>query len=641
MLIHLRNGFTVTAACERVGRTRKTYELWRKDSKSFAQEADLAIQLRHRKNVIRGEKLPFHEWRLKYLKAKTYWHQLQWVDMIEGREPRDLHRAQTLVRGKRNRLLILTPPFHAKSMTLTVDYSVYRLCNDPSYRILIVSAGATLAEDFLFAIKERLTSPDYRELQLAYAPDGGWEAGSEEWNRSRITFASDVRSKGRHGSVEKDPNVQAIGMRGKIYGKRADLVIVDDAVDGTNVNEYQKQFKWLMREVASRVEASGKLVLVGTRIASVDLYSHLLDAETYGGKQPPWTHLASPAILEEGATPEEHVTLWPFCEKPWGDPANDDVDECYCENAATCWTTPVLVDGEELFPRWDGVHIEKGPRADNSPQEFALIYQQSSIGENMTFPQHAVAKAVNPWRSPGILHDDRQGYPLGGMHGKYIIGACDPAVKGFAALIVIAVDKQNDKRYVLTAENMKAPTPQQLKQRLFDLTELYSIKEWRVEKTGLLQFFTQDLELRRFMTTRGVLFKEHYTGINKWAPDYGVASMGPLFGAWDRATGSHGEPLTDWREAAKAMIELPKPTSLSLKALMHQLVIWTPDLDPNRTPCDLVMALWFAEIGAREYLRKGRTDNSNVVPIRAQRFVSPRSRQRTYTVDLAAARVEP
>lgn len=637
-LKRLAEGMTVNAAIESVGRVRKTYEQWRASDPNFAIRADQARQLRQNDNFVRGEQIGFAEFRLKYLHARTYRHQMQWVDIIEGREPRDLHDAQTYVKGKRNRILILTPPFHAKSITLTVDYSVYRLCMDPSYRILCVSAGAQLAQDFLFGVKQRLTGPDYIELQKAYAPTGGWEATAEQWTNDRIVFATDVRASGSHGTSEKDPNFQAIGMRGKIYGKRADLVIVDDSVDGTNVNDYQKQFKWLMREVASRIEAGGKLVMVGTRIASMDLYSYLMDAETYGGRTPPWTHLASPAILEEGPTPAECVTLWPYAEQPWGDPKNMDMDDCSCEDTENCWSNPIDVDGEMLYPRWDGTHIDKGPRADNSPQEFALVYQQQSVGDNSTFPQHAVAKCINSWRLPGLLHADQQGHPIGGMKNKYILAGCDPSVKGFAALIILAVDKETHKRYLLAAINMKAPTPNELKQEMFRVTDLYGVNEWRIEKTGLLQFFTQDLQLRTYMTSRGVLLREHNTGKNKWDPVFGVASMQGLFGIWDRATGPHGEPTSDWREVSPPMIELPKIMSDGLKALQHQLIIWTPELDPNRVPCDLVMALWFAEIGARD-ITKRTVNKDNVIPIRAQKFVTQRSRQRAVSVSMADARM--
>ena len=173
----IQSGMNINPALERVDRTRKAYEQWRKLDQEFAKKVDLARQLRNRDaNVVRGEKLPFAEFRRKYLHTETFWHQHQWIDILEGREPRDLHPAQTYAPGKKSRLLLNVPPFHAKSVTITIDYVVYRLCMDPSFRVILVSETSTLAEDFLFGIKTRLDHPDYAELQKAYAPEGGWKA---------------------------------------------------------------------------------------------------------------------------------------------------------------------------------------------------------------------------------------------------------------------------------------------------------------------------------------------------------------------------------------------------------------------------------------------------------------------------------
>ena len=638
-----RRGHTVQSALDKIGRSMATYESWRRESKGktngFAALADQAQALRQPdRDVVRGERLDFAEFRRKYLKTETYWHQLQWVDMLEGRPPRDLHDAQTYAPGKRNRLLINCPPFHAKSMTLTVDYSVYRLCMDPSFRILVVSAGMVLAEDFLYAVKQRLTSPEFLELQKAYAPDGGWEATSESWTNSRIVFGTDVRAQGSMGSTaEKDPNFQAIGMGSKVYGKRADLIIVDDAVDSTNVSAYEKQRKWLFGMLASRLEAGGKLLVIGTRIASVDLYSDLMNEDNYGNGKAPWTHLASPAILEEGETPDKHVTLWPWADRPWVD-GEEDIDECLCEGADPACATGVMIDGKKQFPRWNGYHLEIGPRAENDPASWALVYMQSSVEENSTFPAHAIAKSTNRQRQTGLLRDDQVGHPLGGMRGRYVIAACDPSIKGYAGIVVLAVDRDSERRYLLNCWNLKAPTPAELKSKMQWVTDEYQVNEWRVEKTGLLQFFTQDEAFRLWFTTRGVLFKEHQTDkTSKWDPQWGVASMAPLFGVWEKATESHGREVGEWREVQSPLIEFPKTNNNdALKALVHQLVIWTPHLDPKRTPCDLVMALWFASVGAKEFLRKGT--GGSIRPFkRAERFL-PRGRKNRTTVRVADLR---
>lgn len=621
LILHVQEGLTIEAALEKVDRVRSTYERWRSDDKDFAARVDQAKKLKDAGKGGPAEKISFAEWRKKYLKTETFWHQHQWIDILEGRDPRDLHSSQTYHPGKKSRVLINVPPFHAKSMTITMQYTVYRICMDPGFRCIIVSAGSTLAQDFLYGIKQILTHPDYIDLQMAYAPEGGWKQSAEAWSLNRIT----VGAVGRDSS-EKDPTVQAIGMGGQIYGTRADMVIVDDAVLGKNVREWEKQMKWLRREVSSRIEAGGKLLVIGTRIAPVDLYSELMNPDHYANGKVPWTHFASPAILEEGPD-HQHQTLWPYSDRPWQESGSEDTCDCGLEE---CSQGEETEDGTKLYPRWDGLHLDIGPRADNNAAEWALIYQQTSLHENMTFPQFAVEGSTNTRRLPGRLDAENHDHPRGGMHNMYVFGGCDPSVKGFAGLVAYAVDKTTLKRYLLAVRNLKAPTPAYLKSEMKEMTELYDINEWRVEKTGLLQFFTQDEELRSWMTQNGIKFKEHLTtGQTKWDPTYGVASMSTLFGAWEEVTDERGRASGGgWTCRVEPQIELPRPITQPMQALVHQLVTWTPETDPKRIPCDLVMALWFAETGAREMTAREERGQRSLNPFKnALKFTSARDRK--------------
>lgn len=626
----LAEGMNINPALEKVGRQRKTYEEWRRNDPDFALRADQARQLRAPREVKRGERIGFAEWRKKYLGIDTPLHQMQWVDILEGREPRDLHDSQTYVQGKRNRLLVNCPPFHGKTVAITIDYVTYRLCMDPGFRVLLISAGQDLAKDFLFGIKQRLTSPDFIDLQLAYAPDGGWETTAESWTDSKIVFGTEVRAQSGKAFHEKDANAIALGMRSKVYGRRCDLVIVDDGVDTTNVSEYAKQMKWLRQMVESRIEAGGKLLVIGTRVSSVDLYSELMKPENYANGVSPWTYLASPAILEEGESPEKHKTLWPWAQEPWVRPEDAELDECLCEDTAAC-TAGKVIAGKRMFARWDGRHLEMGPRAANSAGDWSLIYQQRSVPEDATFPEYKVTLATNTIRLCGRLESDRVGHPYTGMHGKFVIAGLDPSIKGFAGMLVIAVDRETNKRYLLNAWNLKAPTKDQLVKKMQEVTEHYDVDEWRVEKTGLLQFFTQDSAMRQWFNTRGVRFTEHTTGKNKWDSAFGVSSLANLFGEYDK---SWDNPGGEWREIAPPLFEMPRHNTDGVKALVHQLITWTPELDPAKIPCDMVMALWFAEIGAREHLGYGRGPGSLTVFGRSNKYVSPKKRQST-TVRLA------
>jgi hypothetical protein len=181
----------------------------------------------------------------------TYLHQQQWIDMLEGREPANLHPAISYKKGREDRVLLNTPPFHAKSATITRDYITYKLCMNPNYRVIIVSKTQQQAKKFLYSIRQILTSSMYAELQAAYAPAEGFKGTRDggAWTSNLIYLA------GRESS-EKDPSVEALGIGGQIYGARADLIVLDDAVTLGNANEHEKQFTWINQEVAPASRAA-------------------------------------------------------------------------------------------------------------------------------------------------------------------------------------------------------------------------------------------------------------------------------------------------------------------------------------------------------------------------------------------------
>jgi hypothetical protein len=96
-----------------------------------------------------------------------------------------------------------------------------------------------------------------------------------------------------------------------------------------------------------------------------------------------------------------------------------------------------------------------------------------------------------------------------------------------------------------------------------------------------------------------VLLREHHTGNNKWDAGFGVASMSTLFG-----TKQH-----DGKHHRDNLIHLPSDQTENVKALIEQLITWTPT---TKGKTDLVMALWFCEIRAREMLNFGQYNSHHL-----------------------------
>lgn len=604
------NGYNVQAACERVGRSRKAYEYWRKHDPEFRSAVDVIMSTRKVDTNTRDEKrvaarkMGFAAWRLKYLGQVTFPHMQQWIDMLEGREPSNLHPAQVYEQGRPTRLVINCPPNHGKTTTVTMDWATYQICINPAVKIAIVSKTSDMAEDMVYGVKTRLTHPDNHELIRDFAPEGGFLATADEWSAARIRLASSDRD-----PSDKDPTLQGLGLGSQIYGKRLDKVIVDDAIDGENAAGWVKQMRWLQVEVSSRPGASGVVCVIGTRISPADLYWQLRNVENFQGGKSPWTYLSQPAVLDETGDREEWVTLWPRATASW----YSDFDDCWC-GTDDCRHG----DDDGMFPRWDGRHIG-AVKDDLDVNVWLQAYMQKEVGNNAAFPSYGIGAATNKGRRAG-----RDGGMYNVPRDAYVIGAVDPATSGFAGMLVGAVEPQSGKRYIYDAWNIAHPTPQELKDRIKAATLEYGVREWRIEKTGLLTMFTQDFELNQWLTARGVRLTTHYTGKNKWDVNFGVASMSPLFGVWqDMEDGTH-------KCVQEPLIELPRHDGSGMKTLVQQLTIWHPELDPKKTPCDLVMALWFFEVGCREKVK--------VLSISAPRqfggLVSPRERAKAAVFNL-------
>lgn len=564
-------GMTIEQACASAGKSMKTYEYYRRTDKVFSDKVDRTRLGLKDKSFASSDvhDISFSEFRERFLHNKTFPHQQNLVDVIEGRQPSWLHSSMKWETGLAdNRVLINIPPNHAKSITITVDYVTWMVARNPNFRVLIVSQTQRLAADFLYAIKQRLTHPMYEDLQQAYAAGVGFNSKSASWQATRITFGDEIRE-----SSEKDPNIEAVGIGGQIYGKRADMIIIDDAVTLSNANDFERQIKWLTQDVRSRLNPTGKLIVIGTRVASVDLYRELRNPDRYPGGLVPWKYLAMPALLETNEDPEKWVTLWPASDQPFDGQAESDKNE----------------DG--LYPRWNGRNLFN-ERQSMDASTWALIYQQQDISDDAIFDPVCVRGSIDGMRKAGPLNAGYPGHPKS-LNGFTYICGLDPAMVGDTAVVCYAIDRSSHKRYIVDAHKITRPTPAQIRQLIFDWTDLYKPSEWIVEKNAFQAFLTQDENIKMRLASRGVILREHHTGSNKWDAGFGVASMSTLFGTKQADNKHHRDNL----------IHLPSDQTENVKALIEQLITWSPT---TKGKTDMVMALWFCEIRAREMLNNGQ-----------------------------------
>lgn len=607
---HLGSGIPVKRTLAMVQRTQKWYEWARKADPVFKEACD-AARAAHRESVEEADKViqaqrlamgqsrlgPFEEWSEQYLKLRVWPHHENMIDVVHGREPRNLHPSMIYEPGSAGarRILINVPPNHAKTMLLSIGYVTYKIIENPNINVLIVSKTQDMAKKILYAVKQRLTHPRWKTLQDRFAPLEGFRATSDTWSATKIYLGGEARD-----SDQKDPTIEAVGIGGMIYGARANLIVLDDVVTLSNANEYEKQDSWIRQEVASRIGPGGQIVVVGTRVAPLDLYRYLRDPETYTDNQVPWTYLAMPAVLEYGHGVDEWETLWPISDEPFVD--DDD---------------PMGSDSKGLlYPRWTGPRLSD-VRNETGPRKWSLVYQQADIADDAVFDALCVRGSCDTNRRVGPLKD---------RTGWHVLAGLDPAVAGTTAAVVYAVNREDGSRMVLDVQTLTSPTPLQIRGLIESLTDTYSPNEWIIETNAFQGFLANDETLRAFLANRGIVLKPHYTGNNKTDPDFGVASMSGLFGT--RTTGEPGKPS---HHQGDNLLSLPAASTQGMKVLTEELVSWNPELPVKRRKQDTVMALWFCELRAREIVTSSRRGSHF---LGNNPFLSERDKARRVVIDL-------
>jgi hypothetical protein len=600
----VRQGRTIADALKVVGRSRSWYDTQRREADGFAaymdnarfRTQDLAVDARSNLDDFAG----FSE---KFLGTKVPPHMLNVVDMLEGRDPSWIDPAMVFEKGSGglSRLLVNVPPNHAKTMTITINYVTYRIVKNPNISVMVISKTQEQAKKFLYAIKQRLTHPRYADLQASFGPADGYKATADQWSATKIYLGGDIRD-----NDAKDPTVEAIGMGGQVYGNRADLIVLDDVVTLSNANEWAKQQEWIRQEVASRLPpGGGQLLVVGTRVAAVDLYKELRNPQHYTDGILPWSYLSMPAVLEYADNPKDWKTLWAKTEQPL--------------------TDTDVPDENGMFDRWTGERLT-AVRNEAGPSKWSLVYQNLDIAENAIFDPTCVRGAVNGMRKSGSLVAGAAGHPDNSSNFYRIIGI-DPAMSGDTAAIAYAVDRRTNKRYVMDVHVMTSPTPAAIRSLIREWTDTYHPHTVIVESNAFQLFLTQDEEIRNFLATRGINYRPHYTGNNKQDPEFGVASLAPLFGSVIKRDGLNN----NFKHAGDNLIELPDSSKNEhVKKLIEQLVTWQPGKQGKQLKMDAVMALWFCEIVAREIL----IASTNVPNFMANEFATRSDMEGRYIINL-------
>jgi hypothetical protein len=148
--------------------------------------------------------------------------------------------------------------------TITAAFAVWTLIQNPSARVLILSAGGTQANEISTLIVRILMTMDELEC-LRPDPSNGDRTSVE-------AFDVHYTLKG----IDKSPSVACIGITGNMQGKRADLLIADDIESAKNSRTalMREQLMDLTRDFTS-ICTNGRIVYLGTPQSQESVYNTL------------------------------------------------------------------------------------------------------------------------------------------------------------------------------------------------------------------------------------------------------------------------------------------------------------------------------------------------------------------------------
>jgi hypothetical protein len=202
----------------------------------------------------------FIYFRQRFLKRLPVKAHKRWAEWIEDDE----------------RSVLLCPRGHGKS-TLVIDWLIWQIAKDRTVRILIVSESSKLATRWVRQIKAILT----RNVELTQYFGTFKPFKPEKWTENELIV---------EGADPEQPHstLASYGSTAALYGLRADIIICDDIVGDENSRTDEQREK-LRDTFFNAIEhildfvngGSPKMVTIGTRKHSFDLYNTLIKGEGF------------------------------------------------------------------------------------------------------------------------------------------------------------------------------------------------------------------------------------------------------------------------------------------------------------------------------------------------------------------------
>jgi predicted phage terminase large subunit-like protein len=233
---------------------------------------------------------------------------------------------ERLEAGEIDRLMVLMPPGSAKSTYVSVLFPAWWLHRRPKSAVIAACHTADLAEHFARQVR-RLVVEHGDVLDYGLAPND--------------------RATGRWATTAGG-SYYAVGVRGPLIGRRADLVVIDDPIkshaEADSALHRENTWNWFRSDLITRLRPAARVVIVMTRWHPDDLGGRILRSDAS------WSVLRLPALAE----------------------ANDPLGRQL---------------GEPLWPEWEDRSALERKRAAVGSRVWSAQFQQSPrLDEGSLFP---------------------------------------------------------------------------------------------------------------------------------------------------------------------------------------------------------------------------------------------------------------
>jgi len=190
------------------------------------------------------------------------------------------YEIQEVMDGRNDRLILIGPPRHGKTMMTSETAPAWFLGKYPTKKIIGASHTATLASDIGAKVRDTLASPLHEQV----FGKGG--------SLSRTKAASDNFRTNAGGEYF------AVGVGGTPIGKGADAYVIDDPIrnraDVESALQREALKSWYSSAVLSRLEGQGAIILMHQRWHEDDLAGYLMREHAGDG----WRVVHFPALIE-------------------------------------------------------------------------------------------------------------------------------------------------------------------------------------------------------------------------------------------------------------------------------------------------------------------------------------------------------